>query len=83
MKRVALDLGARHRGVQEPEVERGVVPDQHRAAAVLHAHGAAHLGEDRAERVVLGRGDPQRVVRIDAVDGERGGVESPPSNGRT
>ena len=63
MEGIAPDACARDRGVQEPEVEGGVVPDEDRARALLLAHGAAHLAEDRAERVALGRGDPERVVR--------------------
>ena len=46
VKWVALDLGARHRGIEEAEVEGRVVADQHGAPAILRLHGGAHLGED-------------------------------------
>jgi hypothetical protein len=69
-------ISARATGrVQESQVERRVVAHQHGPAAFLHLHGITHLGEDAPERVLLRDGGPQRVPRVDAVDGERGRLE--------
>ena len=46
MKRIALHLSARHRGIQEIQIERGVVADQHGAGAVGIANGGAHLAKN-------------------------------------
>jgi hypothetical protein len=72
---IALDLGAADRGVQEIQVERRVVADEDGACAFRIAYGSAHLAEDALQRVVLGDGRTQRMVRIDAGDRERGGLE--------
>ena len=71
MKRVALDLGALHRGVEEIQVEERVVADEHRPRAIGRAHRVPHDLEDLLQRVEFGNRRPQRVVRIDAVDRER------------
>ena len=44
--------------------------DEDRAGAFGGAHGGAHLAEDPLQRVVLGDGRAQRMMRIDAGDRE-------------
>jgi len=63
MKRVALDLGASHGGVQEIQIEKRVVPHQNRARAIRGPYGvadfakyalAARLPRDRRPQGVMG-----------------------------
>ncbi len=82
MERVALDLRARDRRVEEIQVEERVVTHQHRARAFGEAHGVSDLLEDALQGVLLGNRGPQRVMRIDAVDGERSGLEIRPGERR-
>src|SRR5215472_8849529 len=76
MEGIALDVGARHRGVEEGEVEGGVVADENRAAAAAGAHRVADLAEDPLQRVALRDRRAQRVMRIDAGHRERLRVEA-------
>ena len=71
MKGIALDLGARHGRIQEIQIEKRVVPHQHRARAVCGANGGAYLAEDVLQGVLFGDRRPQRMVRIDAVHRHR------------
>jgi hypothetical protein len=68
MEGVALDAGAFHRGVQESQIERGVVADQDRAAAAMRADGGADLAEDALQRIGFVQRRPQRMPGIDAID---------------
>jgi len=54
MKRIALHLGARDSGVQEAQIEGGVVANQDRTTAAIGAHRVANLPEDSLQRVTLG-----------------------------
>ena len=74
MERVALDLCARDRGVQEIQVEEGVVPDENRTGAISRAHGVAHLAKNPLQRILFGDRGPQRMVRIDPGHGQRSGL---------
>src|SRR5205823_9130511 len=75
MKRIALDLRARDCGVQEAQVERGVVADQDRAAAAVGAQRVTDLAEDSLQGIALRQRRTQRVKGIDARDRERGGSQ--------
>src|SRR5215469_5022148 len=65
VKGIALDVGARHGGVEEPEVEGGVVAYEDGTAAVIGAHGMADLAKYALQRIALGQCRPQRVEGID------------------
>ncbi len=82
MERVALDLGARDRGVQEIQIEERVVTHQHGARAVGGAHRAAHFAENPLQRILLGDRRPQRMMRIDAGHRERRGFQVRPRKRR-
>ncbi len=75
VERVALDFGARHRGVQESEVERRIVADEHRAPTIGGAHRGAHFPENPLQRIALRNRRAQRVMRIDPVDRQRGRLD--------
>src|SRR4030095_3882896 len=51
MEGIPADTGASNRGVQEAEVERGVVSHEDGARALLFAYRAAHLAANRAGSV--------------------------------
>ena len=82
VERIALDLGARDRGVQEIQIEERVVPHQHRARAVRGAHGIAYLAKYSLQRVLLRDRRPQRMMRIDAVHRQRRGLQFGPGKRR-
>src|SRR5690606_13287702 len=75
MERVALDRVAGHGRVQELQVEEGVVPDENRPVALLLPDLLADLLKQPAQRVRLVERGPQRMVRIDAGDLQRRGLE--------
>ena len=83
MKRIALDVGARHRGVEEAQVERRVVADQDRASAAVRADGVAHLAEHALQRVALGHRRAQRVMGSMPVTSSDAGSSREPSKGCT
>src|SRR5690625_4645434 len=66
MERIALVVRAAYRGVQEREVERGVVADENRALAAVGTNRLAHRREHEVERGALGHGAAQRAVGVDA-----------------
>ena len=72
MERVAFDHRACDRGVQEAQVEMRVVADQHGARTAILADRTTHLAERALQRVPLVYRGPQRVIRVDAVNRERG-----------
>ena len=82
MEGIALDLRARHGGIQEIEVEERVVADQHRAGTFGGAHRGAHLAEYALQRILLGNRRAQWMMWIDAGDGERGRLEVRPGKRR-
>ncbi len=53
MERIALDLGARHRGIQEIQIEKGIVAHQHRARAIRGADGGSNFAEDALQRILF------------------------------
>src|SRR6185437_10835321 len=75
VERVALVAGTAHRGIDETEIERGVVAHQDRTLAAVVAHGGAHRLEHVLQREALVQGAAQRVVRVDAGDLQRARVE--------
>ena len=75
MKRIALDVGTSDSLVQEAEIERGVVADQDGPRTTRLAHRAPHFTEYALQRLFLTHGDSERVMRVDAVDGQRGGLQ--------
>ena len=81
MKGIALDLRARDCGVQEAQVEGGVVADQDRAAAAVGAQRVTDLAEDSLQGIALRQRRTQRVKGIDAGDRERGGIQPPACEG--
>src|SRR5215469_3066524 len=75
MEGVALDLGACHRRVEKPQVECGVVTYQDGAPATVRAQGVTYLAEDSLQRIALRDCRPQRMMRVDARDCQRPGIE--------
>ena len=75
MKRIAFGIGARHRRVKKAQVERGVVPNQNRALAVMRFEGSANFFEDALQSVFFVNRWAQRVIGVDACDGQRGGFD--------
>src|SRR5580658_3343435 len=76
MKRIALGAGAQHRGIEERQIEGGVVSDQHGAPASVAADRAAYGAKDALQRVALVDGGAQRMPWIDFVDQQRRRVEA-------
>jgi hypothetical protein len=82
MKGIALDLGARHRGIQEIQIERGIVTHQHGARAVGIADRSAHFAKDALQRIVFLDGRTQWMMGVNAVDRQRGGFHIRAGEGR-
>ncbi len=68
MEWIALDAGAFHRGIEEPEVKGRVVTHEDRAPAAMRADGGAHFTKHRLQCHLFVNCRPQRVPGIDAVD---------------
>src|SRR5690606_21540587 len=75
MERVALVLHPGHRGVEEVEVEVGVVADQDRALAFVPLHRGTYHREHVVQRLAFGLGHAERMVEDDAGDLERLGID--------
>ena len=75
MKRIALHLRARDGGVDEPQIEGGVVANQDRTAAAIATHRMANLPEDSLQGVTFGQRRTQRVKGVDAGDRQGRGIE--------
>ncbi len=71
MKRVALHVHPRDGGIDEAEVEAGVVPDQHRAFAAIGLEGLAHAAKDVVHRGFFADCHAQRVIELDAGELQR------------
>ena len=83
MEGIALDAGALHGRVEEPEVERGVVADENRAPAAMRADRRAHFANMRLQRHVLveaGRSGCQGSMPLTSSDA---GSSRDPSKGFT
>ena len=76
MEGIALHVGAGDRGVEEAQIEGGIVADEDRAPALVGAHRVADLAEDSLQRVAFGQRRAQRMVRIDAGDRQRRRIEA-------
>ena len=83
MKRIALDVRAHHRGIQERQVEGGVVAYQHRASAAVTAYRSANRPKNALQRVVFANRGSQRMPRVDLIDRSDAGSSLEFSNGRT
>jgi len=68
MERAALDVGARQRGVEERQIEPGVVADQDRALAGRALHAGPHFLENALQRFALVDRRPQWMPGVDLVD---------------
>ena len=66
MKRIALQVMARARGIDKAEIEMSVVTYQNRTLALIALHGCAHGLEKCLEYLFLAAGDAQGMIRIDA-----------------
>ena len=53
MKRITLDVGARHRGIEKAEVKKGIVTNQDRALAIVLGHRATHIAKDALQGIAL------------------------------
>jgi hypothetical protein len=68
---IALVPAALDCGIEEPQVEGGVVSDQHRSLASGRAHGLTHRLEHLVQRLALGQCRTQGMIRVDAGDFQR------------
>jgi hypothetical protein len=75
VERVALHVQARHRGVEEAQVEAAVVADQDRPFAAIGLEGLAHATEDVGQRCFFTHRHAQRVIELDPGEFQGGGFD--------
>ena len=75
MKRIALDRRAFNGLVEKAQIECGVVTDQDRTLAAVVPHGFADIAEHALQGIPFVDRRTQRVIRVDAVDGQRCRIE--------
>src|SRR6185312_17449170 len=75
MKRTLLVTGAADRGIEEADIECGVMSDQDRALAFVFAQRLADRLENHIERLALLDRGAKRVGRVDAGDLQRTRVD--------
>lgn len=75
MKRIALDRVAQYRFIQEPQVERGIVPDQDRTGASLFPYGAPDLAKNSLQCVAFIDCRSKGVEGVNPVHGQGGWLQ--------
>ena len=72
---VVLVLGAIRQCLDKAQVETGVVPHQDSPIAAGGAYRPTDGGEDAVDRLMLGDGVAEGVIRVDLVEGQGPGVD--------
>ena len=75
MERVALDAGSLDGGIEELQIEKRVVADEHGARAARRLQLLADFLKQRAQRLAFVDRRPQRMKRIDARHLQRRRIE--------